>query len=189
MYEYSFLALGILATLITDGLTIARLVDLGSFDDPDFAYGILILVHSSQSMHIWWWRSEKKMTNLTFKYFFWHFWWLEFSFNVPVILSHFSSVLSYWLFMLWRIFLHGKMPKQMLMTINRNFDLYYRRKWSIMFLWISHEFLFRFDWSLRCFSMFVLFLLELLWLKITDEKNFPNGNWKFDTMPHNSVYI
>lgn len=45
-YEYAFLALGILATLVTDGLTIVRLVDLGSFNDPDFAYGILILVHS-----------------------------------------------------------------------------------------------------------------------------------------------
>ncbi|CAF2911854.1 unnamed protein product [Rotaria sp. Silwood2] len=45
-YEYTFLILGILAALITDGLTIARLISLGSLDDPDFAYGILILVHS-----------------------------------------------------------------------------------------------------------------------------------------------
>ncbi|CAF0735878.1 unnamed protein product [Rotaria sordida] len=45
-YEYTFLILGILAALVTDGLTIARLVNLGSLNDPDFAYGILILVHS-----------------------------------------------------------------------------------------------------------------------------------------------
>ncbi|CAF3408795.1 unnamed protein product [Rotaria sp. Silwood1] len=45
-YEYTFLIIGILAALITDGLTIARLINLGSLNDPDFAYGILILVHS-----------------------------------------------------------------------------------------------------------------------------------------------
>ncbi len=45
-YEYTFLILGILAALVTDGLTIARLVKIGSLSEPDFAYGILILVHS-----------------------------------------------------------------------------------------------------------------------------------------------
>jgi hypothetical protein len=45
-YEYTFLILGILAALVTDGLTIARLVKIGSLNEPDFAYGILILVHS-----------------------------------------------------------------------------------------------------------------------------------------------
>jgi hypothetical protein len=46
-FEYTFLILGIIAALVTDGLTIARLVYLGSLHkEPDFAYGILILVHS-----------------------------------------------------------------------------------------------------------------------------------------------
>lgn len=47
-YEYLFLALGIIAVLVTDGLTIVRMIDLGSLNDPDFAYGILILVHSGK---------------------------------------------------------------------------------------------------------------------------------------------
>jgi len=46
-YEYTFLSLGILAALVTDGLTIARLVQLRSFEEPEFAYGVLLLVHSS----------------------------------------------------------------------------------------------------------------------------------------------
>ncbi|CAF1017676.1 unnamed protein product [Adineta ricciae] len=46
-YEYMFFTLGTLAALITDGLTIARLVKIGgSLSNPEFAYGILILVHS-----------------------------------------------------------------------------------------------------------------------------------------------
>ncbi|UJR16140.1 hypothetical protein I4U23_003051 [Adineta vaga] len=46
-YEYTFLTLGILAALVTDGLTIARLISIGgSLIDPEVAYGILILVHS-----------------------------------------------------------------------------------------------------------------------------------------------
>jgi len=45
-YEYTFLILGILAALVTDGLTIARLVKIRTLSEPDFAYGILILVHS-----------------------------------------------------------------------------------------------------------------------------------------------
>jgi len=46
-YEYTFLILGVLAALVTDGLTIARLVNLRSFSEPEFAYGILLIVHSS----------------------------------------------------------------------------------------------------------------------------------------------
>ena len=45
-YEYAFLALGLVAALVTDSLTLARLLKLGSLGDPDFAYGILLLVHS-----------------------------------------------------------------------------------------------------------------------------------------------
>ena len=49
-YEYTFLVLGVLAALVTDGLTIARLVKIGgSLKDPEVAYGILILVHSGKS--------------------------------------------------------------------------------------------------------------------------------------------
>ena len=51
-YEYAFLALGIIAALVSDGLTIVRLVKLGSLDDPDFAYGILILVHSGRTLSL-----------------------------------------------------------------------------------------------------------------------------------------
>jgi hypothetical protein len=32
---------------VTDGLTIARLAKLGSLEEPEFAYGFLIIVHSS----------------------------------------------------------------------------------------------------------------------------------------------
>ncbi|CAF3506490.1 unnamed protein product [Adineta steineri] len=45
-YEYTFLILGILATLVTVGLTIARLVTNHCSNSAEVAYGILILVHS-----------------------------------------------------------------------------------------------------------------------------------------------
>ncbi|CAF1341391.1 unnamed protein product [Rotaria magnacalcarata] len=45
-YEYTFLALSLLAAIVTDGLTIARIAQSDPSNDPDFAYGILILVHS-----------------------------------------------------------------------------------------------------------------------------------------------
>lgn len=47
-FEYTFLFLGILAALITDGLTIVRLVSLESLKEPEFAYGILIIVNSGR---------------------------------------------------------------------------------------------------------------------------------------------
>ena len=49
-----FFTLGILAAFITDGLTIARLVKIGgSLSNPEFAYGILILVHSRKyTLHL-----------------------------------------------------------------------------------------------------------------------------------------
>ena len=34
--------------MTTDGLTVARLINVASLEDPDFAYGILILVHSGR---------------------------------------------------------------------------------------------------------------------------------------------
>lgn len=47
-YEYTFLAVGLVAALVTDGLTIARLVRLGSLAEPEFAYGVLIIIHSGR---------------------------------------------------------------------------------------------------------------------------------------------
>jgi len=46
-YEYIFLIVGVLAALVGDGLTIARLVNLRSLSEPEFAYGILLIIHSS----------------------------------------------------------------------------------------------------------------------------------------------
>lgn len=47
-YEYVFFAVGLIAALVTDGLTLARLVQLGSLEEPDFAYGILIIINSGR---------------------------------------------------------------------------------------------------------------------------------------------
>jgi hypothetical protein len=58
--------LGILAALVTDGLTIARLVDLQTLKDPDFAYGILILVHSSINLIYF---KNKKIFSFSFSSF------------------------------------------------------------------------------------------------------------------------
>ena len=54
-FEFIFLALGVLATIVTDGLTIYRVATVPNNKDPDFVYGILIII--SSRMH------EKKFKN------------------------------------------------------------------------------------------------------------------------------